>query len=34
MQKMGAESLTEMGRMVENLGIPSTKYVPEYTNVS
>jgi DNA-binding CsgD family transcriptional regulator len=34
MQKMGAESLCEMVRMAETLGIPSTKYLPEYTNVS
>jgi len=34
MQKMGAESLTEMVRMAETLGIPSTKYLPKYTKVS
>jgi FixJ family two-component response regulator len=30
MQQMGAESLTEMVRMAEKLGIPSTTYLPEY----
>ena len=32
--KMGAESLTEMVRMADKPGIPSTQYLPEYTNVS
>jgi Transposase DDE domain group 1 len=34
MQKMGAESLTAMVRMAEQLGILSGTYVPEYPNVS
>jgi FixJ family two-component response regulator len=33
MQKMGAESLSEVVRMADKLGIPSTTYVPEYTKV-
>jgi FixJ family two-component response regulator len=33
MQQMGAESLSEMVRTAETLGISSTMYVPEYTNV-
>jgi DNA-binding NarL/FixJ family response regulator len=34
LQKMGAESLTEMVRTADTLGISSTTYVPEYPTVS
>jgi FixJ family two-component response regulator len=34
MQQIGAEFLTEMVRIAEKPGIPSTTYVPEYPNGS